>query len=59
MLLVPLLLWLNPPRHSGDKNILAVIGSCLPALLYDFMDHQIAALAIYWVVVRLRRRRIL
>lgn len=75
ILLIPLLLWLYPPRYSGDKDILAVIGIYLLALLCDFMDHQIAALtgvvsghtvkhviaalAIYWVVVRLRRRRIL
>jgi len=54
---------------------LAVIGLYLLALLCDFTDHQIAALtgavsghtakhavaalAIYWVVVGLRRRRIL
>lgn len=75
MLLIPLLLWLYPPRYSGDRDILAVIGIYLLALLCDFMDHQIAALtgvvsghtvkhaiaalAMYWVVVRLRRRRIL
>ncbi len=75
MLLIPLLLWLYPPRYSGDKDILAVIGLYLLALLCDFMDHQIAALtglfsghtakhviaalAMYWVVVRLRRRRVL
>jgi len=75
MLLIPLLLRLYPPRYSGDKDILAVIGLYLLALLCDFMDHQIAALtgavsghtvkhaiaalAMYWVVVRLKRRRIL
>ncbi|MDP1996315.1 MAG: alkaline phytoceramidase, partial [Gallionella sp.] len=75
MLLIPLLLWLYPPRYSGDRDILAVIGLYLLALLCDFTDHQIAALtgavsghtakhavaalAIYWVVVGLRRRRIL
>ncbi|OGT03635.1 MAG: hypothetical protein A3F73_02380 [Gallionellales bacterium RIFCSPLOWO2_12_FULL_59_22] len=75
MLLVPLLLWLYPPRYSGDKDILTVIGLYLLALLCDFTDHQIAALAgavsghtlkhivaalaMYWVVGRLRRRRIL
>lgn len=75
MLLIPLLLWLYPPRYSGDKDILAVIGLYLLALLCDFTDHQIAALtgvvsghtvkhaiaslAIYWVVVRLKKRRIL
>jgi len=75
MLLIPLLLWLYPPRYSGDKDILAVIGLYLLALLCDFTDHQIAALtgmvsghtakhaiaalAMYWVVVRLRRRRTL
>lgn len=75
MLLIPLLLRLYPPRYSGDRDILAVIGLYLLALLCDFTDHQIAALtgvvsghtakhaiaalAIYWVAVRLRRRRIL
>ncbi|MFZ2300515.1 MAG: alkaline phytoceramidase [Gallionella sp.] len=74
MLLIPLLLWLYPPRYSGDRDILAVIGLYLLALLCDFMDHQIAALigvvsghtlkhiiaalAIYWVVVYLKRRRL-
>ena len=72
MLLIPLLLRLYPPRYSGDKDILAVIGLYLLALLCDLTDHQIAALtgvfsghtakhavaalAMYWVVVRLRRR---
>ncbi|HEU0219236.1 MAG TPA: alkaline phytoceramidase [Gallionella sp.] len=75
LLLIPLLLLLYPPRYSGDKDIMAVIGLYLLALLYDLTDHQIAALtgvvsghttkhiiaalAIYWVVVRLKRRRIL
>jgi len=75
MLLIPLLLRLYPPRYSGDKDILAVIGLYLLALLCDLMDHQIAALTgvvsghtlkhiiaalvMYWVVVRLKRRRIL
>src|SRR5574340_508987 len=75
MLLIPLLLWLYPPRYSGDRDILAVIGIYLLALLCDFTDHRIAALtgvvsghtvkhviaalAIYWVAVRLKRRRIL
>jgi hypothetical protein len=75
MLLIPLLLWLYPPRYSGDRDILIVMMLYLLALLCDFMDHQIAALtsmvsghtvkhsiaalAMYWIVVRLRRRRIL
>ncbi len=75
MLLIPLLLRLYPPRYSGDRDILAVIGLYLLALLCDFTDHQIAALtgavsghtvkhaiaalAIYWVAVGLKRRRIL
>ena len=72
MLLMPLLLWLYPPRYSGDKDILAVIGLYLLALLCDLTDHRIAALtgfvsghtvkhivaalAMYWVVARLGRR---
>jgi hypothetical protein len=75
MLLIPLLLWLYPPRYSGDKDILAVIGLYLLALLCDLTDrpiaaltgvvsghtvkHVIAALAIYWVAWHLKRRRIL
>lgn len=75
MLLIPLLLRLYPPRYSGDRDILAVIGLYLLALLCDLTDHQIAALtgvasghtakhtiaalAMYWVMVRLKRRRIL
>lgn len=75
MLLIPLLLRLYPPRYSGDRDILAVIGLYLLALLCDLTDrriaeltglfsghtakHAVAALAMYWVVVRLKRRRIL
>lgn len=75
MLLIPLLLRLYPARYSGDKDILIVIALYLLALMCDFMDHQIAALtgmvsghtvkhsiaalAMYWIVVRLRHRRIL
>lgn len=75
MLLVPLLLWLYPPRYSGDRDILAIVTLYPLALLCDLNDrpfaaltgmvsghtakHAIAALAIYWVAVRLRRRRIL
>ena len=75
MLLIPLLLRLYPPRYSGDKDILAVIGLYMLALLCDFLDHQIAALtgvfsghtakhvigalAMHWVLVRLRQRQIL
>ncbi len=75
MLLIPLLLRLYPPRYSGDRDILAVIGLYLLALLCDLTDHRIAeltglfsghtakhavaALAVYWVVIRLKRRRIL
>lgn len=75
MLLIPLLLRFYPPRYSGDKDILAVIGLYLMALLCDLTDrriatltdmvsghtakHILAALAAYWVVMRLKRRRIL
>ena len=41
MLLIPLLLWLYPPRYSGDRAILAVIGLYLLALLCDFGDRPI------------------
>lgn len=75
MLLVPLLLWLYPTRYSGDKDVLAITGLYLLALLCDLLDqpiaaltglvsghtlkHVIAALAIYGVLLRLRRRRIM
>ena len=75
LLLVPLLLWLYPPRYSGDKDVLAITGLYLLALLGDLLDHQIAALtglvsghtmkhviaalAIYGVLLRLKRRRIM
>ncbi|HUW27978.1 MAG TPA: alkaline phytoceramidase [Sulfuriferula sp.] len=74
-LLIPLLLRLYPPRYSGDRDILAVIGLYLLALLCDLTDrqiaaltglfsghtakHAVAALAAYWVVLRLRRRHAL
>ena len=74
MLLIPLLLWLYPPRYGGDRDILIVVGLYLLALLCDFSDrpvfvltgslvsghtakHIIAALATYWVVLHLKRRR--
>jgi hypothetical protein len=73
MLLIPLLLRLYPPRYSGDRAILAVIGLYLLALLLELGDrpvfaltgglvsghtikHGIAALAVYGVVLHLRRR---
>jgi hypothetical protein len=76
MLLLPLLLWLYPPRYSGDRDILAVIGLYGLALLCDLGDrpifaltgglvsghtlkHLVVGLAVYWVVRRLKRRRIL
>ncbi len=74
MLLIPLLLWLYPPRYSGDRDVLAVIGLYLLALLCDFSDrpiatltgdlmsghtlkHLLAAGAVFWVAIRLKRRR--
>jgi hypothetical protein len=76
MLLIPLLLWLYPPRYSGTCNILTVIGLYGLALLCDLSDypiftltgglvsghtvkHLVAALAAYWVMRYLKRRRIL
>jgi hypothetical protein len=44
ILLIPLLLWLYPPRYSGGRNILAVIGLYLLALLLDLTDHPVFAL---------------
>lgn len=44
MLLIPLLLWLYPPRYSGGRDILAVIGLYLLALLCDLSDRPVFAL---------------
>lgn len=41
VLLVPLLLRLYPPRYSGDRAILAVIGLYLLALLFDLGDRTV------------------
>jgi len=76
MALVPLMLYLYPPRYSNDRDILMVIGLYVLALLGDRGDHPIftltggiisghtikhlaAALAIFLVLLHLRRRRIL
>ena len=44
MLLIPLLLRFYPPRYSGDRDILAIIGLYLLALLFDLGDRPIFAL---------------
>lgn len=44
MLLLPLLLWLYPPRYSGDRDILVVIGLYGLALLCDLSDRPIFTL---------------
>lgn len=44
MLLIPLLLWLYPPRYSGDRNILTVIGLYALVLLFDFSDRPVFVL---------------
>lgn len=75
MLFVPLLLWLYPPRYSGDRDILIVLGLYPLALLCDLLDrsiaeltgfvsghtlkHVLAASAAGWVAIGLRRRRLL
>src|SRR5512139_2780542 len=75
VLMIPLLLALYPPRYSGDRAILAVIGLYLLAFALDLGDrpvfvltggllsghtikHAVAALAVYAVVLHLRRRTI-
>jgi hypothetical protein len=45
MLLVPLLLRLYPPRYSGGRTILAVVGLYLLALLFDLGDRPVFALS--------------
>lgn len=49
MLMIPLLLRFYPPRYSGDRTILAVIGLYLLALLFDLSDHPVFALTGGWV----------
>jgi hypothetical protein len=49
MLLIPLLLWLYPPRYSGDQAILGIIGLYLLALLFDLGDRPVFALTGGWV----------
>lgn len=44
MLLVPSLLWLYPPRYSRGRDMLAVIGLYLAALLLDLGDRAVFAL---------------
>jgi len=44
MLLIPLLLRFYPPRYSGDRTVLAVIGLYLLALLCDLGDRPVFAL---------------
>lgn len=44
MLLIPLLLWLYPPRYSGGRDVLAVVGLYLLALLFDLGDRPVFAL---------------
>ena len=72
LLLVPLLLWLYPPRYSGDRHIGIIITLYVLAMVCDFMDqpimsvtgmisghtikHIVVALAMYWVMLRLKRR---
>jgi hypothetical protein len=49
MLLIPLLLWFYPPRYSGDRAILAVIGLYLLALLFDLGDRPVFGLTGGWL----------
>jgi hypothetical protein len=43
ILLVPLLLWLHPPRYSHGRVALAVVGLYLVALLFDLGDRAVFA----------------
>lgn len=45
MLLVPLLLWRCPPRYSQGRDMLAVVGLYLVALLLDLGDRAVFALS--------------
>ncbi len=44
IVLVPLLLWLYPPRYSHGRDMLAVIGLYIVALLLDLGDRAVFAL---------------
>jgi hypothetical protein len=73
MLGVPLLLWLYPPRYSGDRDLVVVLCLYPLALAGDLLDrpiaellgvvsghtlkHLLAAAAAAWVLRGLRRRR--
>ncbi len=73
MLGVPLLLWLYPPRYSGDRDIVVVLCLYPLALAGDLLDrpiaeltgqvgghtlkHLLAASAAFWVLRGLRCRR--
>ena len=48
VLLIPLLLRLYPPRYSGDRVILTVVGLYLLALLFDLGDRPVFALTGGW-----------
>lgn len=70
---VPLLLWLYPPRYSGDRDLVVVLCLYPLALAADLLDrplaellgvisghtlkHLLAAAAAAWVLVGLARRR--
>lgn len=44
MLLIPLLLWRHPPRYSGGRDIVTVVGLYLLALLFDLSVRPVFAL---------------
>lgn len=44
ILLIPLLVWQYPPRYSGGRDILIVVGLYLLALLFDLNDRPVFAL---------------
>ena len=44
VLLVPVLLRLYPPRYSGERRILAIVGLYLLALLFDLGDRPVFVL---------------
>jgi hypothetical protein len=51
MLLISLLLWFYPPRYSGDRAILGVVGLYLLALLFGRSECLVFALTDGWVSV--------
>jgi len=49
ILLIPLLVWLYPPRYSDGRDILAVVGLYVLALVFDLSDRLVFAASNGWI----------